>query len=61
MSRIQVELWNNRFKESREDVNDDARCGRLSTSTTNESIEAVKKMSLHYHQITFREIADDTG
>ena len=52
MSRTQVELWYNRFKERREDVNDDARPGRSSTSTTDENIEAVKKMILnntHYN------------
>ena len=36
-SRTQVQLWYNRFKEVREDVNDDARPGRPSTSTTNEN------------------------
>ena len=40
----QVQLWHNRFKERRKDVNDDARSGRPSTSTTDENIEAVKKM-----------------
>ena len=32
------------FKEGREDVNDDARTGRPSKSTTDEDIEAVKKI-----------------
>ena len=44
MSRTQVQLWHNRFKEGREDVNDDVR--RPSTSTTDDKIEAVKKMIL---------------
>ena len=51
MSRIQFQLWYNRFKEGREDVNDEARSGRPSTLTTNENIEAVKNM--------IREVADD--
>ena len=38
MSRTQVQLWYNRFKKGREDVNDDARPGRSSTSTTDSSI-----------------------
>ena len=42
MSRTQVQLWYNRFMEGQEDVNEDARSGRASTSTTNENIEAVK-------------------
>ena len=46
MSRTPVQLWYNRFKEAREDVNEDARSGRPSTSTTSENIEAVKKMIL---------------
>ena len=54
MSRTQVQLWYNRFKEGREDVNDDARPGRPSTSTTNENIEAVKKMILDNRRITIK-------
>ena len=44
MNRTQVQLWYNRFKAGREDVNDDARPICSSTSTTNENIKAVKKM-----------------
>ena len=62
MSRTQVQLWYNQFKEGREDVNDDARPGRLSTLTTNGNIEAVKKVIiLDNHRITIREVADDVG
>ena len=46
-SRTQVQLWYSRFKEGREDVNDDARPVRPSTSTTEEKI--------------IREIANDVG
>ena len=42
MSRTQNQLWYNRFKEGREDINDDARPGRSSLSTTYENIEAVR-------------------
>ena len=56
MSRTQVQLWYNRFKEGREDVNDNARPG---TSTTDENIEVVKKMNSHNHRITIREVTDD--
>ncbi|KAA2237134.1 helix-turn-helix domain-containing protein, partial [Solihabitans fulvus] len=58
MSRTQVQLWYNRCKGGREDVNDDARPGRPST-TTDEKIEAVKKMIMDNRQITIREVADD--
>ena len=44
MSRTQVQLWYNRFKEGREGINDDARPGHSNTSTTDENIEAAKKM-----------------
>ena len=59
MSRTQVQLQYKRFKEGREGVNDDACAGRPNTSTTNETIEAVKKMILDNHRIPIREIVDD--
>ena len=49
MSRTQVQLWYNQFKEDRENVNDDARTGRPSFSTTDENIEGVKKTILDNH------------
>ena len=49
MSRTQVQLWYDRFKEGREDVNDDTCPGRLRTLTTD---EAVKKMILNNRRIT---------
>ena len=59
MRRSQVQLWYNRIKECREDVNDDTRPGRPSMSTTDENIEALKKMILDNRWITIREVADD--
>ena len=56
MSRTQVQLWYNRFKEGRGNFNDDARPGRPRTSTTNENIEAVKKMILDNCRITIRKV-----
>ena len=61
ISRTQIQLWYNRFKEGREDVNDNARPARSNKSTTQENIEAVKKMILDNRRITIREIADDDG
>ena len=55
LCRTQGQLWYNRFKEGREDVNDNARSGRPSTSTTDENIEAVKKMILDNRRITIIE------
>ena len=61
ISRTQVQQCYNRFKKSREDVNDNTRPGRQSTSTTDENIEAVKKMILNNLRITIRDVADDVG
>ena len=61
MSRTQVQLWYNRFKEGREDVNDYARPNCPSMSTTDENIEAVKKIILNNCRITIRKVADDVG
>ena len=61
MSRTQVQLWCNRFKDGRKNVNDDARPGRSNTSTIDENIETVKKMTLDNCRITIREVADDVG
>ena len=57
----QVQLWCNRFKEGREDVNDNARLDRPSTWTIDENIEAVKKIILDNRRITITEVADDVG
>ena len=53
-SRTQIQLWCNRFREGRGDVNDDARPGRQSISTIDENIEAVKKIILDNHRITIQ-------
>ena len=61
MSRTQVQLWYNQSNEDREDVSEDSRPSRTSMSTTDEDIEAVRKMILDNHRITIREVADDVG
>ena len=61
MRRTQVQLWYNRFKEGQDNVNDDVRPARPNTSTTDENIEAVKKMILYNRRITIRDVADDVG
>ena len=45
MSRTDVQLWYNRFKEGREDVNDKGCPSRPSTPTIDEKIDEVKKLS----------------
>ena len=59
MSRTQVQLCYNRFKEGREDVNDNARPGRPLTS--DENTEAVKEIILVNRRIAIRDVADDVG
>ena len=46
MSRTQFQLWYKRFKEGRNNINDDARPSRPSMSTTDNNIEAVKNIIL---------------
>ncbi|UYV78911.1 hypothetical protein LAZ67_17000241 [Cordylochernes scorpioides] len=47
------------FSEGREDVNDEERAGRPSTSTTVEKINEVEKMILANRRITVREVAEN--
>ncbi|XP_018337789.1 PREDICTED: putative uncharacterized protein FLJ37770 [Trachymyrmex septentrionalis] len=61
MSKTRVYEWYKRFKKSREDVEDDDRSGRPSTSITDDNVERVKKMILENRRITIREVADDVG
>ena len=42
-------------------MNDDARPGRPSTSTTNENTKAGKKIVMENRQITIRKVAEDVG
>ncbi|UYV72842.1 hypothetical protein LAZ67_10000956 [Cordylochernes scorpioides] len=49
------------FSEGREDVNDEWRAGRPSTSTTDEKINEVEKMILANRRITVREVAEDSN
>ena len=46
------------FSEGREDVNDEERAGRPSTSTTDKNIDEVKKMLVN-RRISVREAAED--
>ena len=43
MSKTRVYEWYKRFQDGREDVEDNERPGRPSTSTTDESVEKVKE------------------
>ncbi|UYV77151.1 hypothetical protein LAZ67_14003451 [Cordylochernes scorpioides] len=59
LDRSNVYRWYKIFPEGREDVNDEERAGRPSTSTTDEKINEVQKMILANRRITVREVAED--
>ena len=61
MSKTRVYEWYKCFQDGCEDVEDDERPGRHSTSTTDENVEKVKEMVMNDCRITIREIADDVG
>lgn len=61
MSQPRVYEWYKRFQEGREDIEDDERSGRPSTSTSDENVEKVKKIVLANRRITIREVAEETG
>ena len=46
------------FSEDREDVNDQERAGRPSTSTTDENIDEMKKIVLVNRRITVKEVVN---
>ncbi|UYV73990.1 JRKL, partial [Cordylochernes scorpioides] len=59
LDRSNVYRWYKMFSEGREDVNDEERAGRPSTSTTDEKINKVEKMILANRRITVRKVAED--
>ncbi|UYV68939.1 hypothetical protein LAZ67_6001728 [Cordylochernes scorpioides] len=59
LDRSNIYWWYKMFSEGREDVNDEERAGRPSTSTTDEKINEVEKMILANRRITVREVAED--
>lgn len=61
ISQPRVYEWYKRFQEGREDIEDDARSGRPSTSTSDENVEKVKEIVLANRRITIREVAEEIG
>ena len=61
MNRTEVQLWYNRFKAGRKDVNGDLCPSRPTISSNDENIETVKKIILDNHRITIREFTDNNG
>ena len=58
MSRTRVFEWHKRFREGREDVEDDPRSGRPTTSRTNKNVERVREKVRSDRRLTVRMIAD---
>ena len=61
LSHATVFLWHKRFIERREDVKDDPRCGRPSTSRNEADVKLVKKMVREDRWLTVRPISDELG
>ena len=59
LDRSNIYRWYKMFSEGREDMNDEERAGRPSTSTTDENIDEVKKIVLANRRITVREVVED--
>ena len=61
MSRTRLFEWHRRFKEGREEVKDNHRSGRPSTSRTDENVEHVRQKARSDRRLTVRMIADELG
>lgn len=58
MSRAMVFMWHKRFKHGREDVEDDDRAGRASTSRNEENLAKVQEVLNSDRRLSIRLIAD---
>ena len=61
MSRTRFFEWCRRFKEEREEVEDDHRSGRPSTSRRDENVERVRQKVRSDRRLTVRMITDELG
>ena len=59
MSRARAFEWHKRFKEGREEVEDDPRSERPSTSRTVDNVDRVKQMVCADRRLTVRMIAEE--
>jgi transposase len=58
MSKSNVFKWHKRFREGREDVNDDERSGAPVTKRTDDNVAKIRELVLSDHLLTCRTIAD---
>lgn len=61
LSRTMVFKWHKAFKEGRENVEDDPRCGRPISSTNDENVEVVRAVMERDRRFSVRVIAEETG
>ena len=61
MSRTRLFEWHRRFKVGKEEVEDDHRSGRPSTSGTDKNVERVRQAVWSDRRLTVRMIADELG
>ena len=61
LSRTMVFKWHKAFKEGRENVEDDPRCGRPITSTKDQNVELVRAVMAKDRRLSVRMIAEETG
>ena len=61
MSKTRVYEWHKRFKNGREEVEDDRKSGRPSTSKTDENIDRVRQLVRSDRRLTVRMIAEELG
>ena len=61
MSRTRLFEWHRRFKEGREEVENDQRSGMPSTSRTDENVVRVRQKVRSDRRLTVRMIADELG
>jgi transposase len=61
LSRTIVFKWHKAFKEGRESVEDDPRCGRPISSTTDQNVEVVQAVMAKDRRLSVRLIAEDVG
>ena len=61
MSRARVFEWHKRFASGRDDVEDDPKYGRPTTSRNEENIQKVKKLVRSDRRMTVRMLAEELG
>ena len=61
MTRTQIFEWHKRFKNGREEVEDDPKSGRPSTSKTDDNIARVKQLVRNDRRLTVRMIGEELG